>query len=350
MNTPQPEACTPLTPTALLQVLQNPDRSWLDCGSACQNLHSHGYSPQEIFTAVGCAPEKQQQWQVAIQVYASLERGCAPAPVLRHFGQAHCDVLCAFADLSQLDRVHAATLAVAKHLSVDEAYSVAQAIQDFAHMPHPPEGFSTHAGDAVAYQCWQLAQQQSDLPERSGLIARGLRFAHSDTARQQLQTLLCESSHLVFSEAPEVPFCQVNTLLEWPRMMPFVGRFPLDSTDFAAVPPMESKDPFPMVMYTGEGAWVSVPRWSMICQAQDPVGFGCQSDDFPRRPGEYARSTEETGPDVLVIIDRAQRSWKVNHYFVVADGEQTRIDWSLEPLALPLLGQVICVTQAKPRC
>ena len=188
--TPQYDAMT--DERQLLQQLHSKECNWVDLGKACQQLQVAGYSVTAICEATGLEPSQQEQMSVAAQVYTSLEQGKAPYPVLIHFRDCHPEVLYEFRVLDQLKRVHAATLAAAKHLDAKEAQAVAEAIQSFACLERPPEGYSEHAGDAVAYQCGQLAGDQPDLQTRSRLIARGLRFAHSDSARRQLEKLLME--------------------------------------------------------------------------------------------------------------------------------------------------------------
>ena len=185
-----PESAIPIDAMQLLQMLQSNEQSWVVKSKVCQQLQQVGFGTDAIFDATGLEPIQQDQMAVAAQVYSSLERGNAPKPVLAYFEGCYSDILYEFRILSQIERVHAATLAVAKHLDVDEAKAVAIAIQAFSSFTRLPKGFSEHSGDAVAYQCWVSARQQTDLQERSQVIARGLRFAHSDSARRQLETLL----------------------------------------------------------------------------------------------------------------------------------------------------------------
>ena len=176
----------------LLELLQSPDHPWVDRGKACQQLQQAGYSTLDICKVTGLEPSQLERITEAAAVYTSLEQGKAPHPVLTHFKDGDPEVLCEFCVLDLRERVHAATLATAKHLDVEGAQDVVRAIQAFACFERPPEGYSEHAGDAVAYHCCQLACEQSDLQERSRLIAHGLRFAHSESARRQLEKLLTD--------------------------------------------------------------------------------------------------------------------------------------------------------------
>lgn len=185
-----PESGIPMDAMQLLQMLRSNKQSWIEKNKICQQLQQAGFNVEAISDATGIEPHVQNQISIAAQVYSSLERGNASKPVLTYFREVHSDILYEFHVLTQTERIHAATLAVAKHLDVDEAKAVAVAIQAFSGFTHLPEGFSEHAGDAVAYQCWVLARQQVNLQKRSHLIAQGLRFAHSDSARRRLETLL----------------------------------------------------------------------------------------------------------------------------------------------------------------
>lgn len=174
--------------------IAHPEECWIEKGRACRQLHLQGLSAEAIQQKTGLEEMQQSVIIQATEVYESLERGKAPKPVLAHFVSTHAAVLHAFHPLNQTQRIHAATLAVAKHLDAVEARSVTEAILAFAGFTHPPEGFTDHSGDAVACQCWLEARAAADVVLRETLIARGLRFAHSAAARDQLTSLLDHSS------------------------------------------------------------------------------------------------------------------------------------------------------------
>jgi hypothetical protein len=48
-----------------------------------------------------------------------------------------------------------------------------------------------------------------------------------------------------------------------------------------------------------------------------------------------------------VVIDRAQREWEPDNYFVVAVAGQLEFQWFAEAPDLPLLGRVILVIRPK---
>jgi hypothetical protein len=175
---------------AIHQRLLRSSQDWLEKGRLLQYLSACGVDREAIFQATGMDPGEQVLLKESADVYGSLEKGNAPRPVLSHYARDHGGILCQFRTLTQMQRVHAATLAVAKHLDVTEAKAVASAIEDFSRFDHPPEGFSEHSGDAVAYRCWMDARRADDPAAREQIIARGLRFAHSTTARIKLEGLL----------------------------------------------------------------------------------------------------------------------------------------------------------------
>lgn len=182
-----------------LSLLANPEQPWLARAAACKKLYLSGLSPDTVFQETGLDPTKQMTYVEAAEVYRSLEDCKAPKPVLAYFSSLNSDILYEFRTLSKTERLHAATLAVAKHLDPTEAKLVAVAIQEFVDYNPPPGGFSGHSGDAVAYHCWVTACQKEDAKQREQLIARGLRFAHSAAARRQLEALL---DHQTDSDGP----------------------------------------------------------------------------------------------------------------------------------------------------
>ncbi|PMB04003.1 hypothetical protein CEN49_21790, partial [Fischerella thermalis CCMEE 5273] len=176
----------------LLIKLRQKQGCWVEWGQACAYLQKAGYSPQAIFEATGFEPVQQNQVIVGAQVYNSIEKAGASQDVISHYQQRGSDILYELRLLTQEERAAAATLTFQHKIDADEAREIARAIKDFSRFRNPPEGFSQHPGDAVAYQCWKLARQNSDFQTRSRLIAKGLKFAHTQTARQQIEQLLTD--------------------------------------------------------------------------------------------------------------------------------------------------------------
>jgi hypothetical protein len=201
-ETPQdsPKSDAQVNIEGLLRSLRRKEGTWVEWGQACQTLQKAGYSPQTIFEETGFEPIQQNQITVASQVYTSILNVGVPESVKQHFGSRGSDVLYEFRVLTQTERAAMAEFALEKSLDMDEAHEAAKAMKDFSRLSQKPEGFIDHPGDAIAYQSWKLARQQADLQERSRMIARGLRFAHSKTARKQIEQLLTD-----FSVAPVTP-------------------------------------------------------------------------------------------------------------------------------------------------
>jgi hypothetical protein len=337
---PQPTTGTDLDAEGLLLSLRRKEGSWVEWGQACQTLQKGGYSPQTIFEETGFEPVHQNQVIVAAQVYASILAVGVAEAVQTHFGQKGSDVLYELRILSQAERAAVATLALEKSLDLEEARDAAKAVKDFSRLGRNPEGFTDHPGDAIAYQAWKLARQKSDLQDRSRLIARGLRFAHSGTARKQLEQLLVDFTVIAAKAAPRLPIYRLDEAEQLPRILPVVGKLPLTKDDLQAVPLVEEIDPFRIVRFSGIGAWVPVPGWQVILAAEDPVVILCDSDQFPT---PMAGKTEE----VLVVVDRAQRQWGSDRYFLAEAADQLQIQWFDQAPEGSLLGQVILIMRPK---
>jgi len=330
----------PVNTEQLLRSLRQKQGSWVEWGQACQQLQKAGYSPQVIFEETGFEPVQQNQITVAAQVYSSLVNGHAPARVLSHFQQKGSDSLYELRILAQAERVATAELLVDKGLDSEAAREVARAVKEFSLITSPPEGFSAHPGDAVAYLCWKSGRQQDDLQARSRLIARGLNFAHSETARQKLEKLLTDFTVVRATPTPRLPLYRLDSEEDLPRILPIVGKLPLARADLQAVPLTDELGPFGMVQFSGQGAWVPVPGWQVVLKAEDPVAFLSSSDQLPvPLPGKPE--------DVLVVVDRAQQQWDASSYFIVEQAGQLELQWFIEAPDVPLLGRVILVMRPK---
>lgn len=334
---PEPD---PINSEELVRSLRRKQGTWVDWGKACQQLQKAGYSPQKIFEETGFEPIQQNQIIVASQVYTSLVNGEARAKTLEHFQQRGSDSLYELRILSQAERVATAELLVEKGIDSEGAREIAKAVKETSYLSRLPEGFSDHSGDAVAYQCWKSARQTDDLQERSRLIARGLQFAHTATARQQLEKLLTDFTVVQSQTAPRLPVYRLETEEEMPRILPVVGKFPLTKADLQAVPLVEEAGPFKIVRFAGEGAWVTVPGWQVILRAEDPVVLLCDSQQLPSPlPGK--------SEEVLAVVDRAQRQWRPDSYFLADTGGQLALKWFDDTPNVSLLGRLLLVMRPK---
>lgn len=324
----------------LMRSLLHKEGNWVDWGKACQQLQKAGYSAQAIFEGTGFQGSQQNLIIVAAQVYESLVKEGAAEEVLSYFIGPKSDVLYEFRILKQEQRLAAAELAQAKKLDVDEAHEVAKAFQEFSFFSQLPTGFTNHPGDAVAYQCWKRARQKRDLQERSRLIAQGLKFAYSQTAREAIEQLLSDFTIVPTQNAPLMPLYRLEGEEQLPRIVPLVGTLPLTRKDLDTIPSMNGEEPFGMVQFSGSGFMVALPGWQVVFKAQDLVALFCESDQLPKPlPSKPEK--------VLVAVDRSVKEWDINSYFLVEKGDNLAFEWFAEKPAIPLLGQVILVLRPK---
>jgi hypothetical protein len=324
----------------LLRKLRQKQGNWVEWGMAIAQLQKSGHNPQDIFEATGFEPIQQNQVIVGAQVYNSIEQVGASPEVRSHYGTRGSDILYELRLLSNSERASAAELTFQHQVDADEAREVAKAIKDFSRFPTLPDGFSNHPGDAVAYQCWKLARQYSDLQERSRLIAKGLRFAYSPTARKQIEQLLTDFTVVPKRPAPILPFFRLESEEELPRLVPVAGELPLKTQDLQAVPLVEQIEPFRMVKFAGEQAWVPLPGWQVILGASDPVVILCKSDRLPNQ-------TQPKSETVLVVCDRAVQEWDDGSYFVVDNAGELDFQWFETAPSIPLLGRIVVVVRPK---
>lgn len=338
-NSTSDTAATDVDTAALLQSLRRKEGNWVAWGQACQTLQKAGYIPQAIFEATGFEPIQQNQITVAAQVYASIVSAGISEAAQAHFGHKASDILYELRILTHAERAAAAEFVFDKQLDLDEAREVARAVKEFSRLSKPPEEFTNHPGDAVALQVWKNAREKSDLQERSRLIAKGLRFVHSGSARKKIEQLLTDFAVTPSRPAPRLPIYRLEADEELPRIIPVVGKLPLTKADLQAVPLVEESGAFQLVHFSGTGAWVPLPGWQVIRTAEDPVVLLCDSDRLPTPlPGKIE--------ELVIVVDRAQRQWRDDSYFIVAENEQLQIRWFAEP-SEPALGRVVLIMRAK---
>lgn len=323
----------------LFLLLRRKQSNWVEWGRACQQLQKAGYTSQKIFEETGFEPIQQNQVIVASQVYGSLEEAGVSEAVRSHFDRTGSDRLYELRILTQPERVAAGEFIVARNLDVDGAREVAKALKEFSRRSSPPEGFSDHPGDVVAWDYWKLAKQNNDLQERSRLIARGLMYAHSQEARQQIEKLLTGADSEQ-QPAPTLPLYRIEASEDIPRLLPIAGQLPLTSAALKDVSPVNSVGSFQQIEVSAQQTLVAIPGWQVIRKAQDPVGILCNTSQLPAPPPGKPE-------EVLAIVDRQNTEWDADSYFLVDKSGQLEIQWFPDTPDVPLLGRLILVLRPK---
>jgi hypothetical protein len=324
----------------LLRSLLHKEGTWIDWGKKCLQLQKAGYPSQIIFEQTGFQSSQQNLIVVAAQVYDSLLQANLTEEILAYVRGPRSDVLYEFRILNQEQRAAAVELAYQRRLDADEAKDAAKAIQDFSRLSQVPAEFTKRAGDAVAYQCWKRARQIKDLQERSRLIAKGLKFAQSVTAREAIERLLSDFTMTSSRSAPLLPLHRLEQEEELARVVPVVGRWPVTRQALESVAAIAVEEPFGLISYGGSGMMVPLPGWQAILKAIDPVVLLCNTEQLPIN---LSGRVEE----VLVILERAIAQWDVNSYFLVEREGNLIFQWFEEAPTIPLLGQIILVLRPK---
>lgn len=322
----------------LIRSLLHKEGSWVEWGIGCQTLKNAGYTAQEIFERTGFQGSHQNMITVAAQVYQSIEQNGGSEDLLAYCRGPRSDVLYELRILNHQQRAIAAQVAKDKNLEFDAAKEVAKAMQEFARLPQIPDGFTEHPGDAMAYQAWRSAKQKKDLQDRTRLIAKGLKFAHSDTARQKVEQLLSDlaASTTPTKAAPLLPLYRYDEDNEAPLLMPVAGTAPVTVADFQAVKPLQAKAPFNMVAIAEAAVVVPLPSWQKVLLAQDPVVIFQTTDQLPQPiPGK---------PEpVLILIDRQKTDWNDYSYFAFESEGEVKLGWFAESPSCKILGQLLLV-------
>jgi hypothetical protein len=346
---PTPISILPTDSEGLLKLLRHKEGTWVQWGIACQMLQKMGENSLAIFENTGFEPIQQNQIVVASQVYASLQAGNAADIVLAHFEQKGSDILNELRVLNQSERVDMATFALEKNLDVLEAKDVVKAIKEASNVANLPEGFTRHPGDAVVLQILKAAQGKIDPQERTRLIARGLRFAHSEKARAAIERLLMEMSAPAKKKAPNLPNFRYDAEDSIPRILPVVGTLPLSIDVFKSSPKTEELAPFGIVHSAVASTWATLPGWFVVHEAEDGVVVCCNTDTLQAAINqEVLSSVRDRAEDILVLVDRAQCEWDENSYFAIAgeDGN-LKFAWFELPPEVELLGKITLTLRPK---
>ena len=323
----------------LMRSLLHKEGSWVEWGQTCQKLQQAGYSTQTIFEETGFQNSQQNLVIVAAQVFNNLVQADVQPEILTYFRGPRTDVLYEFRVLNQKQRVEASKLAYDKRIDVEVAHLVAKAIKDVSRMSQLPKAFTNHPGDWIAYISWKRAKSQKDLQQRSRLIAQGLKFAHSTSAREAIEKLLSDFSVVKSATEPLLPLYRLEIEEELPRIIPLAGSYPITKQEIAVVDRVEIQQPFGNIK-ANSGTYVPIPGWQVVLKAEDPVGYLCPSDLLPKFLGGKVE-------EVLVILDRANTDWDVNSYVVVEIAGRLELRWFETEPEEPIIGQLVLILRPK---
>ncbi|MCA1904215.1 MAG: hypothetical protein LDL47_05185 [Cyanobacteria bacterium KgW148] len=298
--------------------LRRKEGTWVEWGQWCQELQKSGLTPQVIFEQTGLEPVQQNQLIGAAQVFSTI--GDASAGALQFFMQKGSASLYELRILPQADRVKAAELIWQLQLNPEESRLLAKAMKEFALIDPPPPHFTDHPGDAVAYQAFKACQSIPDLAQRTQLISRGLRYAHSESARKQIEQLL--TAPVSPPPIPRLPLYRLDSDEQLPRIFPVAGKFPLSPTDWSQIPVVAPIEPFALVHYEGKQAWIALPGWKVVQDIEDGIIVLADTDSLFTYSGQKIPSSfPDRGEEILLLIDRAQRQWDRDGYFLVAEAD-----------------------------
>lgn len=326
----------------LLFLLRRKEGSWVEWGDYCARLQKAGYNTQKIFEETGFEPIQQNQVIVAAQVYKSLTDGGAAEATRSRYWLTGSDSLYELRILTQAQRVEVADFLVARNLDSEGAKEVSKAVKDFSRYTNLPVGFTNHPGDAVAYQYWRYAREQSSIAERSRLVARGLMFAHSQSARQQIEQLLLETGQTRAAKTPTLPVYRLELSEQIPQIFPLAGKFPLSVSDLATIPLLEPSGAFGIIESNWHGSWVCLPGWQVLRKAESPAVILCQASDLPLQSLQIPIAEE-----LLVVIDRAETEWDENSYLAIEKDGNVELAWFSEPPNINIVGKLVLILRPK---
>jgi hypothetical protein len=332
-----PPSTSEFDPEAALLRLRRKEGNWVEWGKSCQQLQKLAYTPQQIFEATGFEPIQQNQIIVAAQVYTTmLEIGVKEATAT-HYGRVGSDSLYELRILSKEDRAAVADFLFDRNIDSEGSKEVTKAVKEYADLRRLPENFIQHPGDAVAYQYWRYASQQNSLMEKTRLVARGLIFAHSNGARQELEKLLGKIDVAAVA-APKLPLYRLESDEELPAFIPVAGKLPLTAQALQDIPQAKIEGAFD-ILNTTWTRWVGLPGWQAVRGAADPVVLLVANQDL--------LPDTEASEELLVLIDRAAQDWDEFKYYAIDRAGQVAIQWQPQPPTETILGQVVLVLRPK---
>ncbi|MFN3926905.1 MAG: RuBisCO accumulation factor 1 [Pseudanabaenaceae cyanobacterium] len=326
----------------LFELLRRRQGNWVQWAGAIQELQKQGESSLAIFEETGFTPSQQNQMITAVQVYVSLT-----PEVASKYMEKGSDLLYELRLLPKERRSPVAEFIHTRQLDATEVREIVKAVKFFDSLPNPPEGFTDHPGDAIAYQVYRSAKEVNDVPSKTRLIARGLQYAHSASARLAIEGLLGSFATSPQARPPRLPCYRFETEELLPRLFPVAGTIPLTIAQFQAIPPTEYLSPFGIV-HTNHPQWTAIPSYQVVKDCQDGVLVLTDNETL----GEMLQQKIPSGfreqkEALLLLIDRAQTEWSPDHYLVIEQNGLLSILWSPASTPEPIYGRLLLILRQK---
>jgi hypothetical protein len=326
--------------SSLWESLRRREGNWVQWGRAFHQLQQQGESSLAIFEETGFTPSQQNQILVAVQVFDSLE-----ASVAAKYAHQGSDVLYELRLLPQNQRSRVADFIHHKSMTPTEAKEVVKAMKNLLLLPALPQGFTDHPGDALAYQAWKTAKETNDPTAKTRLIAKGLQYAHSESARQSIEDLLGNLVRPKAVSVPRLPFYRYESEENLPRLFPVVGKLPLPITAIETAPNISVIEPFGVAYGQGNCGWVAIPSYQVVKNCQDGIVVLGDTNSLKALVGEHLLPSHPE--DLLLLIDRSQTVWTADQYVAVAKAGELALGWYDQAPTETIYGTLVLILRPK---
>jgi len=310
---PPKEKFTGLSADEMIAIVRARAKPWYELSHYIQALTLLGISPTKIADATGVSPIEQSNYHVQSFVYDSLEENPEfPKEKLAYFNNPQLNVLLELRELTDEERPAAAEYCVDRRLTPSETRELRRAYVLQKLFPKETTGFTDHPGDRLAYKYWRtgIEFQRSDPDKYQDAVTRGLKYAHSPTARARLEALrdgaLRGSLDAVAAQQTILKAIQASLPVvalgpsdtHW-RCLPVLGPLgdvPEDALQ--AAPLAAPAGAFRTFRPSAAHSWVTVPNWSELQGVTQPCFLEVTD---PSAVGDCPPLAALQGPCLLLI-------------------------------------------------
>ncbi|KAK9807048.1 hypothetical protein WJX72_012001 [[Myrmecia] bisecta] len=264
----------------MLREIHSGAAHWHTLAAYFPQLQRAGFDGLAVEVETGLARATQNVYQVALNVYKSLEKSeDMSREQLAFFDQdGGPERLYELRFLSADARAAAATYVANFRLDIEECQQLARAIKDHERRQGSKEGFTASPGDCLAFKFYREALEAKQQGQIQVLVRKGLELASSDSAVAKLAALVEQAA----AKAEEPKSAAVLNIVRLTHEeMAFRPVAYLPSLDEATP---DAIAPLPVISQTGDFAaftitggadvqWVALPSWNMVLLATRPAAL-----------------------------------------------------------------------------
>eukprot|EP00892_Ulva_mutabilis_P010198 jgi/Ulvmu1/7550/UM037_0094.1 len=328
------------TPDEVLMIISTRSDYWYNLAKGLPKLYAAGFDRNTLEEQINVDAVRQNVWSVSAEVFRSLQEDLTDEQRQFFQNEDHSpDSLMELRFLDRSRRIEGARYIADHRLSPDDSLVVARAIKEHARRSEAAAGFSSAAGDCLAFKHYRDAQETRDSEERLRRISKGLSVAETPGAKQELVVL--QQEQVAALEAPEefaatIDIARISKDEMGVRPLPVIGEYgQVSPLELDSVVTLGANGVFQtMKMPAQGGEAIILPRWNILALASRPAVLSVPdvaavpeiAQSFPKPTTGKSKASKLASSGVgMLVVDIADCKPDPASFFLADEGGKLKL-------------------------